>query len=150
MGRGRMSSKAGGWPRPQPDRIVIPDLTGFIGAALLRSADEVGFTLAIADPPISREALLSSGRWVVAEQDPPAGSTRFRGDTVVVVLRHQGGGSPAGDREPLRPLPRRRVGRADLPVDPPSEPPLRLVGRSDRSDQPDRAGYAGAPPVQQD
>lgn len=146
MGRGRMSAKSpAGRPRPRPARIVIPDLTGLIGSALLRAADEVGFTLAVADPPISTETLLSSGRWVVAEQDPPAGSSRYLGDTVVVVLRHDGGGSPDGDREPREPLPRRQFGRAELPVDPPSEPPLRLVGRTDRSGQPDRVGYADAP-----
>jgi hypothetical protein len=113
MGRGRQLAHI----QEVPSRIVIPDLTGMILAAAIRRATEVGFTLAVEEPPLRLEALASSGRWAVAEQDPPGGSTRFRGDTVVVVLRHDGGGGEAGDREPRNPLPRRRSGRALSPAD---------------------------------
>ena len=99
-----------------PARIVIPDLNGVIVAGALRRAVEVGFTLAVADPPRRIEELASSGRWVVAGQDPAPGSQRYHGDTVVVVLRHDGGGG-AGDREPRNPLPRRLSDRAPLPED---------------------------------
>ena len=132
--------KTGSLPQP----IVIPDLTGMIVAAVLRQADQVGFSLVIADPPMGIEQLTSSGRWVVAEQDPPARANRFRGDTVVVVLRHQGGGNPAGDREPRNPLPRRRVGREIRPDDVPAEPPLRLIGRSERQGELDSTGVLGS------
>ena len=113
MGRGREPASA----RGVPSRIVIPDLTGLIMAAALRRAAEVGFTLAVSDPPKRIAELASSGRWVVANQDPPGGSTRYRDDTVVIVLRHDGWGGEAGDREPRNPLPRRRSGRGLSPAD---------------------------------
>ena len=112
MGRGRAIKNV----RAVPDRIEIPDLTGMIVAAILRQADEVGFTLAVADSPGPIEQLASSGRWVVAEQDPAGGAQRYSGDTVVVLLHHEGGGE-AGDREPRNPLPLRRTDRAPLPPD---------------------------------
>jgi hypothetical protein len=102
--------------RAVPARIVIPDLVGVIVAGALRRAVEVGFTLAVADPPRRLEELASSGRWVVTGQDPSPGSERYAGDTVVVTVRHEGGGS-AGDREPRNPLPRRVSDRAPLPND---------------------------------
>ncbi|HEY7814404.1 MAG TPA: PASTA domain-containing protein [Nakamurella sp.] len=98
---------------PAPDRIVIPDLAGTIVAGALRQAELVGFTLVINDPPLDLETLQMSGRWVVAAQEPAAGSTRFRGDTVVVTLRREGGDG-AGDREPRNPLPPRLSARAPL------------------------------------
>ncbi len=98
---------------PVPDRIAIPDLVGTIVAGALRQAELVGFTLVIADPPAELSSLQMSGRWVVANQEPAAGSTRFRGDTVVVTLRRDGGDG-AGDREPRRPLPPRLAARAAL------------------------------------
>jgi len=113
MGRGREPASVRGIPA----RIVIPDLTGMIMAAALRRATEVGFTLAVSDPPMRIAELASSGRWMVANQDPPGGTSRYRDDTVVIVLRHDGGGGEAGDREPRNPLPRRRSGRALSPAD---------------------------------
>ena len=113
MSRGRELKNV----RDVPGRIVIPDLTGVIVAGALRRAVEVGFTLAVADPPRRMEELASSGRWVVASQDPAAGAERYRGDTVVVMVRHDGGGGSAGDREPRNPLPRRLSDRAPLPED---------------------------------
>ena len=104
---------------PVPDRIVIPDLAGTIVAGALRQAELVGFTLVINDPPQDLETLQMSGRWVVAAQEPAAGSTRFRGDTVVVTLRRDGGDG-AGDREPRHPLPPRVAARAE-PVDEPAD-----------------------------
>ncbi len=120
---------------PIPVRIVIPDLEGTIVAGALRRAELVGFTLVIADPPVDLATLQMSGRWVVANQEPPAGSTRFRGDTVVVTLRHDGG-EGAGDREPRRPLPPRLSARAaldELDLLPPNPRPAGRQ-RSDRSD----------------
>ena len=113
MSRGRELKNV----RAVPDRIVIPDLTGVIVAGALRRAVDVGFTLAVADPPRRIEDLASSGRWIVTHQDPPAGAERFRGDTVVITVRHDGGGGSAGDREPRNPLPRRLSDRAPLPED---------------------------------
>lgn len=113
MSRGRELQNV----RAVPDRIVVPDLTGVIVAGALRRALEVGFTLAVADPPRRIEELASSGRWIVASQDPAPGSERFRGDTVVVLVRHDGRGGSAGDREPRNPLPRRLSDRAPLPED---------------------------------
>ena len=95
---------------PRPMKIDIPDLTGMIFAAALRRSVEVGFALAVADPTIRPEELASSGRWIVENQDPAPHAERYRGDTVVVFLRHDGGG--AGDREPRNPLPIRRSDRA--------------------------------------
>ena len=113
MSRGRELQNV----RAVPDRIVVPDLTGVIVAGALRRALEVGFTLAVADPPRRIEELASSGRWIVASQDPAPGSERFRGDTVVVLVRHDGGGGSAGDREPRNPLPRNLSDRASRPKD---------------------------------
>jgi hypothetical protein len=112
MSRGRELANV----RDVPDRIVVPDLSGVIVAGALRRAAIVGFTLAVADPPRPIKELASSGRWVVAGQDPAPGAERYRGDTVVVTVRHEGGGS-AGDREPRNPLPRRLSDRAPLPED---------------------------------
>jgi len=95
---------------PVPDRIVIPDLEGTIVAGALRQAELVGFALAVADPPGDLATLQMSARWVVAFQEPPAGSSRFRGDTVVVTLRRDDGDG-AGDREPRQPLPPRLAAR---------------------------------------
>src|SRR6476619_5307037 len=106
---------------PVPDRIVVPDLAGTIVAGALRQAELVGFTLIIADPPVDLATLQMSVRWVVDTQEPPAGATRFRGDTVVVTLRRDGGDG-AGDREPRRPVPPRLAERA--PLDEPSSTPL--------------------------
>ncbi len=103
--------------RAVPDRLVVPDLTGVIVAGALRRALEVGFTLAVQDPPRRIEELASSGRWIVTSQDPAPGAERFRGDTVVVLVRHDGGGGSAGDREPRNPLPRKLSDRAPLPED---------------------------------
>jgi len=111
MSRGRELKNV----RAVPDRIVVPDLTGVIVAGALRRAVEVGFTIAVLDPPSRIEELASSGRWMVASQDPAPGSERYRGDTVVVALRHDGG--EAGDREPRNPLPPRLSDRAPLPED---------------------------------
>ncbi len=119
---------------PVPERITIPDLDGVIVAGALRQAELVGFTLVIADPPVDLATLQMSGRWVVASQEPPAGSTRFRGDTVVVALRRDGGDG-AGDREPRRPLPPRLSARAALDeLDLPTPNPRPAGRRSDRSD----------------
>jgi hypothetical protein len=98
---------------PVPDRITVPDLDGVIVAGALRQAELVGFTLVIADPPAELAVLARSGRWLVANQEPAAGSTRFRGDTVVVTLRRDGGDG-AGDREPRTPVPPRLAARAPL------------------------------------
>jgi hypothetical protein len=106
--------------RGLPDRIVIPDLHGLVMAAALRQSIEVGFTLAVDDPPAPIKDLASSGRWVVGGQDPAAGETRYRGDTVVVSLRRFGGGE-AGDREPRNPLPRPLRSLAERPSDEPVE-----------------------------
>ena len=74
-----------------PDRIVIPDLDAVIVAGALHQADLIGFRLVIADPPADLRTLQASARWVVAAQEPEAGAVRFRGDTVVVTLRRDGG-----------------------------------------------------------
>ena len=108
-------------PTPVPDRIVVPDLAGTIVAGALRQAELVGFTLVIADPPVDIATLQMSGRWVVAAQEPPAGATRFRGDTVVVTLRRDGGDG-SGDREPRTPVPPRLAARAPLDDRPPTPP----------------------------
>ncbi len=113
MARGRAAARI---PRV-PARIVIPDLTGTILRAAQQRALEIGFTLVVAEPTLPTEVLLDSARWTVAEQDPVGGSARFRGDTVVINLRHDGGGDPSGDREPRHPLPRRRADRALSPGD---------------------------------
>jgi len=115
---------------PVPDRITVPDLEGAIVAAALRQAELTGFALVIADPPTDLASLRSSGWWVVASQEPPGGSLRFRGDTVVVTLRRDGGGDGAGDREPRRPVPPRLAAR----------PPL------DDSRDPDEAHRTGGEP----
>lgn len=99
--------------KPVPARIVIPDLEGSIVAGALHQADLVGFTLVVADPPADLASLQMSGRWVVAAQEPPGGATRFRGDTVVVTLRRDGGDG-AGDREPRTPVPPRLAARPPL------------------------------------
>ncbi|MEP6562770.1 MAG: PASTA domain-containing protein [Nakamurella sp.] len=106
--------------RGLPSRIVIPDLQGLIMAAVLRQSIEMGFTLAVDDPPAPIKDLASSGRWVVGGQDPAAGSTRYRGDTVVVTLQRFGGGE-AGDREPRNPLPRPLRSLAERTPDEPVE-----------------------------
>jgi hypothetical protein len=98
---------------PVPDRIVIPDLEGTIVAGALRQSELIGFTLVIADPPVDLGTLQMSGRWLVSFQEPPAGSARFRGDTVVVTLRRDGGDG-AGDREPRLPRPPRLAARPPL------------------------------------
>lgn len=100
-------------PEPVPARIVIPDLAGSIVAGALHQADLIGFTLVIADPPADLASLKMSGRWVVAAQEPPGGSSRFHGDTVVVTLRRDGGDG-AGDREPRTPVPPRLAARPPL------------------------------------
>ena len=104
---------------PRPLKIVIPDLTGMIFSGAMHQAVEVGFKLAVADPTIRPEELASSGRWVVETQDPAPRAERYRGDTVVVFLHHDGGG--AGDREPRNPLPVRRSDRAPIPDSPSPE-----------------------------
>ena len=71
MSRGRELANV----RAVPARIVIPDLTGVIVAGALRRANEVGFTLAVADPPRRIEELASSGRWVAVSQDPAPGAS---------------------------------------------------------------------------
>lgn len=124
-------------PAPVPDRIVIPDLQDAIVIGAQRQAELIGFTLVIADPPADPATLRMSARWVVAAQEPPAGSTRFRGDTVVVTLRRDGGDG-AGDREPRHPVPPRVAARAPLDDDPPGAPeralpPLRRT-REDLAD----------------
>ncbi|WP_420124175.1 hypothetical protein [Nakamurella sp.] len=105
--------------KPVPARIVIPDLEGSIVAGALHQADLIGFTLVIADPPADLASLQMSGRWVVAAQEPPGGSSRFRGDTVVITLRRDGGDG-AGDREPRVPVPPRLAERAPLEQAPPA------------------------------
>jgi len=112
MSRARERAKV----RPAPARIVIPDLQGLILSAALNRATEIGFALAVEGPPLHFEALLSSGRWAVARQEPQMGSDRFLGDTVVVVLAHDGPGG-AGDREPRNPLPRITSDRALSPAE---------------------------------
>ena len=107
--------------RRVPDRVRVPDFEGMLVGAALGQADRAGVNLAIAAQPLPLPELASSGRWSVADQDPAAGSTRYRDDTVVIYLRHDGGGE-AGDREPRNPLPRRHS-RHGLPSEPP--PPLR-------------------------
>jgi len=57
MRAGRLAER----PYDVPQRIVIPNLTGMIVPAALRSADDVGFTLASADPMMR-----------LAEWHPPA------------------------------------------------------------------------------
>ncbi len=116
---------------PVPERIVIPDLEGAIVLAVLRQAELTGFTLVIADPPVDPEALRSSARWVVAAQEPPGGSTRFRGDSVVVTLRRDGGDG-AGDREPRTPVPPRLAARPPTQDEPPTalERALPPIGRT--------------------
>lgn len=116
-------------PAPVPDRIAIPDLVGAIVVGAQRQAELTGFTLVIADPPADPATLRMSARWVVATQEPPAGSTRFRGDTVLVTLRRDGGDG-AGDREPRRPVPPRLAARAPFDDHAPTPleralPPLR-------------------------
>lgn len=106
-------------PEPVPDRIVIPDLVGAIVVGAQRQAELTGFTLVIADPPADPATLRMSARWVVAAQEPPGGSSRFRGDTVVITLRRDGGDG-AGDREPRRPVPPRLAARATLDGDAPT------------------------------
>lgn len=103
---------------PVPDRIVIPDLVGAIVVGAQRQAELTGFTLVIADPPADPATLRMSARWVVSAQEPPGGAARFRGDTVVVTLRRDGGDG-AGDREPRAPVPPRLVERAPLGQEPP-------------------------------
>jgi len=66
MRAGRLAER----PYDVPQRIVIPNLTGMIVPAALRSADDVGFTLASADPMMRLADVASSGRWQVAEQEP--------------------------------------------------------------------------------
>lgn len=112
-------------PEPVPDRIVVPDLVGAIVIGAERQAELTGFTLVIADPPADPATLRMSARWVVAAQEPPAGATRFRGDTVVVTLRRDGGDG-AGDREPRRPVPPRLAARAPFEDDAPT-PPERVL-----------------------
>jgi hypothetical protein len=111
MRAGRLAER----PYDVPQRIVIPNLTGMIVPAALRSADDVGFTLASADPMMRLTDVASSGRWQVAEQEPVGGATRFRGDTVAVTFRRDHRGPDAGDREPRNPLPPVRVESAPLP-----------------------------------
>jgi len=106
-----------------PDRIVIPDLDAVIVAGALHQADLIGFRLVIADPPADLRTLQASARWVVAAQEPEPGAVRFRGDTVVVTLRRDGGDG-AGDREPRQPLPPRLSDRPPLGDEPPT-PPVR-------------------------
>ena len=110
---------------------MIPDLVGAIVIGAQRQAERTGFTLVIADPPADPATLRMSGRWVVDVQDPPAGASRFRGDTVVVTLRRDGGDG-AGDREPRRPLPPRLSARAPLDDEPPAalERALPPLGRT--------------------
>jgi PASTA domain len=108
MGRGRAAAEF----RPLPDRIVVPDLIGLIVASAMRRADHTGITLVVADQTVRLADLASSGRWIVNDQDPPAGSVRYRGDTVVIFVRDEGDGR-SGDREPRRPLPISRSDRAD-------------------------------------
>lgn len=103
-------------PKPRPAKIVIPDLIGMIVSAAMNRAVDVGFALALADHSAPIQELVSSGRWVVADQDPRGAAVRYQGDTVVVFLRHDDGGGGAGDREPRNPLPLRRSGLA-LPLD---------------------------------
>jgi hypothetical protein len=107
-------------PDPVPARIVIPDLVGAIVVGAQRQAELTGFTLVIADPPADPATLRMSARWVVDAQEPPGGAGRFRGDTVVVTLRRDGGDG-AGDREPRRPVPPGLAERAPLD-EPPSTP----------------------------
>lgn len=116
---------------PVPDRIVIPDLVGAIVIGAQRQAELTGFTLVIADPPADPATLRMSARWVVDGQEPPAGASRFRGDTVVVTLRRDGGDG-AGDREPRRPVPPRLAARAPLEDDSPTplERALPPLGRT--------------------
>ena len=106
---------------PVPARIVIPDLVGAIVIGAQRQAELTGFTLVIADPPADPATLRMSARWVVDTQEPPGGAARFRGDSVVVTVRRDGGDG-AGDREPRRPVPPRLAERA--PLDEPSSTPL--------------------------
>lgn len=125
-------------PTPVPDRIVVPDLAGAIVAGGLRQAELVGFTLVIADPPADLATLQMSGRWVIATQEPPAGATRFRGDTVVVTLRRDGGDG-SGDREPRIPVPPRLAAQAPLDKQPPTPtgpaiPPRRRAGEEFAND----------------
>ncbi|HOZ58665.1 MAG TPA: hypothetical protein PKY70_10795 [Nakamurella multipartita] len=114
-----------------PDRIVVPDLDAVIVAGALHQADLIGFRLVIADPPADLRTLQASARWVVAAQEPEAGAVRFRGDTVVVTLRRDGGDG-AGDREPRQPLPPRLSDRPPLGDEPPTplERALPPLGRT--------------------
>ena len=125
---------------PVPDRITIPDLEGAIVAAALRHAELAGFTLVIADPPADLETLRSSGRWVVASQEPRGGSVRFRDDTVVVTLRRDGGGW-AGDREPRNPLPLRSTGHGRTDLDRTLDSILPPGGAEDLAGMPDVSPY---------
>ena len=128
--------------RRVPDRVRVPDFEGMLVGAALGQADRAGVNLAIAAQPVPLPELASSGRWSVADQDPAAGSTRYRDDTVVIYLRHDGGGE-AGDREPRNPLPRRHSGHGLHPEPPPplhrppgvsSEPPIDISRSEPRSE----------------
>lgn len=112
-----------------PDKVTVPDLTGLITRGALQQVEDAGLVLAVAHPDEPFQLLLESARWVVQDQDPLAGSMRYRGDTVGVFLRHEGGGE-AGVREPRDPLPQRSSFMEEFPA-PGQSIEQRGRGRSD-------------------
>lgn len=88
------------------DVVEVPDVVGMTVDVGCRLAADVGVTLAPPDPdgpPMG--ALTWPGVWQIMGQEPVAGTSLYRWDSVVVCFRKVAGGGEAGDREPRRPLP---------------------------------------------
>jgi beta-lactam-binding protein with PASTA domain len=75
---------------------VVPDLVGLAVEKARRVATEAGVVAASGDPDGPPLAELTwPGRYVVAAQQPPPGTSVLRWDSVVVVVRPDEGGERA-------------------------------------------------------
>ena len=85
--------------------VTVPDLVGSPVQDAVSAGHTAGVVVTGRDldgPPLA--ALTRPGRWLVASQDPVAGSQVERGWLVVVTFRHPRGDEP-GVRQPLLPPP---------------------------------------------
>src|SRR4051794_18400962 len=90
----------------QNDPVVVPDVVGLTVAEGRRIAEAAGVALAQPDadgPPLA--ALTWPGVWLITDQDPTAGTTVRRWDSVRVRFGEVTGDGLSGVREPHRPAP---------------------------------------------
>jgi hypothetical protein len=100
------------------DAVTVPNVVGLHIREASETASAAGLKLAQPDPDGSPLAALTwpGDFWITAQHSPP-GTQLWRWDALVVEWApRDGGGDPAGVREPRRPKPAADCGAAELPT----------------------------------